>query len=89
MLDLYAREALKSRPAWAPPLAPFFRQIQAFYEREAVSFTYLKGYEGFTAKQLRRMTHLEPLRSGKAMLFDYRNRDPVTGNGNMTEVSIF
>ncbi len=89
VLDLYAREALKSRPAWAPPLAPFFRQIQAFYEREAVSFTYLKGYEGFTAKQLRRMTHLEPLRSGKAMLFDYRNRDPVTGNGNMTEVSIF
>lgn len=86
VLDLYAREAMKSRPAWAPSLEPWREEIRGFYIREEKERRYLKDYEGCTAAQLRRMTHLEVLSQGRAVLFDYRRRNPVTGNAEMIAV---
>ena len=36
-------------------------------------------YEGYDRRQMRKMTHLERI-DGKTVLFDYKNRDPLTGN---------
>lgn len=87
ILDLYLREKVKSRPAFAPEQTAHYRRIMDFYEKEAEEPRLLKGYEGYTAKQLSRMTHVEYFAAltepGKAekggyLLFDYRNRNPLT-----------
>ncbi len=82
-LDLYARELCKSRPDWAPSLDRRKEDIRRFYQQETQEWRYLQAYHGFTAPQLSRMTHLEPLPEGGGVLFDYRSRDPVTGNVRM------
>ena len=53
--------------------------IFAFYKKEEKERTYLKAYEGYDRRQMRKMTHLERI-DGKTVLFDYKNRDPLTGN---------
>ncbi len=90
MLDLYARENLKSRPVWAPDLAPYKDLLRQFYQEEARRHLYLKNYRGYDWKQLRSMTHVEVLPKGLAeigqtepcmVLFDYSCRDPLNGSG--------
>lgn len=88
VLDLYSREHVKSRPAWAPDLSPYKSITNEFYKEEANQFTYLKGYEGYDSQQLKRMTHLEPLEDGDGVLFDYKQRDPITHNAHMEVVQI-
>lgn len=82
LCDLYLRENLKSRPSFAPEA---YREeereaVRQFYQEEAVTHRYLKGYEGYDYRQLMKMTHLEVFRFQwkEARLFDYRNRDPLT-----------
>ena len=58
-LDLYLRENVKSRPAWAADLFPYKEAAAAFYKKEDRQRKFLKNYEGFHAGQLARMTHLE------------------------------
>ncbi|SCP98869.1 B12-binding domain-containing radical SAM protein [Anaerobium acetethylicum] len=67
-------------------------RIRAFYMEEEKTPVYLKGYEGYQYKQLSKMTHIEvfewnaakgaPLagedRGSYMVLFDYRNRNPLT-----------
>lgn len=88
--DLYLRENLKSRPAFASDQLSYKEVIRDFYEKEADNHKYLKGYEEYDAKQLGRMTHLEafhyPVLGNKEynpikelfVLFDYKMRDPLT-----------
>ena len=59
VLDLYARENLKTRPSWAMDLKPYKRQIQAFYAKEEEQPEILKDYQGYQARQMEKMTHLE------------------------------
>ena len=47
-----------------------------FYKKEAEEHKYLKDYEGYDSRQLRKMTHLERL-NGKLHLFDYRHRNKL------------
>ncbi len=114
LMDLYARENLKARPAFAPDLALHKEETRRFYQREEREHRYLKHYEGYQWKQLMRMTHLEfftaetsgnklpdlPFltrqasregeenggKTGIVLLFDYRVRDPLTGNARITRV---
>ncbi len=86
VLDLYAREHVKSRPAWAPNMDAYKSRIHSFYKEEAQSFTYLKGYEDYDSQQLKRMTHLEPVGEGVGILFDYKTRDSITYNARMVKV---
>ena len=68
VLDLYARENLKSRPAFAPDLSP--------YKEELKNLTRDYG----------RQVHVEVLEKTSGpeyVMFDYRKRDPLTGEAWM------
>lgn len=93
LMDLYARENLKSRPGFAPDLTAYGEERRRFYQKEEQERTYLKQYEGYQWKQLMRMTHLEKFpvdpdgeKREVWLLFDYRMRDPLTGNASVTEI---
>lgn len=79
--DLYLRENLKSRPPFAAEQEPYKQLVRTFFQEEALSPKYLKeGYEGYEARQLIKMAHVEIFRDGRAVLFDYKKRDALTGN---------
>lgn len=84
--DLYLRENVKNRPAFAGEETVEKRVAAAFYEEEEEKHRYLKeGYEGRDRRQLRKMTHLERI-GGKLLLFDYQNREPLCNQARVTEV---
>ena len=58
--DMYLRENLKSRPSFAGATKPEKERIRDFYRKEEENPCYLKGYEGYNAKQTSKMTHMEP-----------------------------
>lgn len=88
--DLYLRENLKSRPPFAADQEPFKDQVRAFFEAEAAGFRYLKeGYEGYEARQLIKMAHVEVFRDGRAVLFDYKKRDALSHNAAAYELGIW
>ncbi len=100
IFDIYLRENVKSRPAFASFLASNKGNIRTFYENEVENSRYLTGYEQFDAKQMARMTHLEPftypvwnteydkiivpLEEEKYVLFDYKERNPLTYEAKYT-----
>lgn len=60
--DMYLRENLKSRPAFAlcwQQGEGEKEQVRAFYRQEAQTPQYLTGYEGYQPQQLMKMTHIE------------------------------
>lgn len=75
--DLYLRENVKNRPAFAGEETISKEEATAFYEAEAQERQYLQGYEQYDKRQMRKMTHLERYQ-GERILFDYRNRNPLT-----------
>ena len=84
-LDLYLRENVKNRPSFAGENQVTKEEMTAFYREEAETHRYLKEYDGFDARQLRKMTHLEKF-DGKYLLFDYRNRSRLSQNAATYEV---
>ncbi|WP_313578479.1 B12-binding domain-containing radical SAM protein [Lacrimispora sp.] len=88
--DLYLRENLKSRPVFAADQEPFKEQVRAFFETEAAGFRYLKeGYNGYEARQLIKMAHVEVFRDGRAVLFDYKKRDALSHNAAAYEIGVW
>lgn len=88
--DLYLRENLKSRPPFALDQEPYKAKVRAFFAKEAADFRYLKeGYAGFEARQLIKMAHVEVFRDGRAVLFDYKNRDALSHNAANHEIGIW
>ena len=69
--DLYLRENLKSRPGFARDQKPFERQIWDFRKREKVA----------------KNAHVEVFADGTALLFNYADRDPLTNNAHVTDVT--
>lgn len=68
VLDLYARENLKSRPAFAPDLSPYKEQLKIM------------------TREYGRQVHVEVLERERRpvyVMFDYRTRDPLTGDAVM------
>ncbi len=98
--DMYLRENLKARTNFMKDLKNWHGQLQAFYEKEEVQPQWLKGYEGYHARQLSKMTHMEvftypvwetegqehKLESPEFVLFDYKERDPLTGSARTVRV---
>lgn len=82
--DLYLRENVKSRPSFLRDQTPYKEIVRAFFKKEAESPRYLAGYEGYTARQIIKMAHMEILGDGAALLFDYKNRDARFGNAAVT-----
>lgn len=99
VLDLYARENLKTRPSWAMDLKPYKKQMQEFYTKEEEQPGILKDYQGYQARQMEKMTHLEVFTynvlEGKTekgiypVVFDYKKRNPLTYQGKISRVSFF
>lgn len=69
--DLYLRENLKSRPGFARDQKPFERQIWDFRKREKVA----------------KNVHVEVFADGTVLLFNYADRDPLTNNAHVTDVT--
>ena len=90
LMDLYAREKSKSRPAFAPDLSGRKNEIYEFYKKEAGEHQYLTSdtYEAMNARQLLNQTHLEILsgETEKWYLFDYQKRDPLTGDARIVQI---
>lgn len=86
-IDLYARENMKSRPAWAKDLSPYRDRIQQFYKKEAAEHVYLKDYEGYNGRQLAGMTHVEVLEDS-VILFDYKRRNPKNKEAVMHRIEL-
>ena len=93
--DLYLRENSRRRPAWAPEDGSFKEEFIAFFRGEAGEGEHLPGYDGFDAKQRMHMTHQEgyhvnigdfPGEGPWPVVYDYRNRDPLTGNARVIAV---
>ena len=97
--DYYLRENAKSRPDFCMDLLPFYREISDFYEKEEKCPQYLKDYQGYHAKQMMKMTHMERFhypvweedaakimrrRKGSYVLYDYQKRNPLTMDAKMT-----
>ncbi len=100
--DMYLRENVKSRPAFAKDLTPYKETMRDFYRKEEETRKYLPEYREYDSKQLARMTHLEPFLhpvwgmpdKGDAkiigapvfFLFDYEKRDPLRGNARVVVI---
>lgn len=69
--DLYLRENLKSRPGFARDQKPFERQVWDFRKREKVA----------------KNAHVEVFADGTVLLFNYAERDPLTNNAHVTDVT--
>lgn len=77
MRDLFLRENAKARPDFAKAYEVDKAFVRQFFEKEERERSILQGYEGFDKRQMSKMTHVELL-GGKHILFDYRNRNPLT-----------
>ncbi len=73
MTDLYLRENAKSRPSFALDQQPYKQEIRAL-EPEL--------------RRLGTQIHVEVLRSGTVLRFDYRSRDPLTNNAGVEQIGI-
>ena len=71
LLDLYLRENLKSRPSFASDQKPYERLIWDYRKVEKIPKT----------------AHIEVFRDGKKLLFDYTDRDPLTNNAQLTDIT--
>ena len=71
LLDLYLRENLKSRPSFASNQKPYERRIWDYRKAEKIPKT----------------AHIEVFRDGKTILFDYTDRDPLTNNARLTDIT--
>lgn len=84
--DLYLRDNVRNRPEFLGEAKVEKEEAADFYRQEAETFRFLKGYEQFDRHQIRKMTHLERI-GGRMYLFDYRNRDPLTNDAAVYDVT--
>ncbi|HJC89838.1 MAG TPA: DUF4080 domain-containing protein [Candidatus Mediterraneibacter excrementigallinarum] len=85
-LDLYLRDNVRNRPEFLGEDKVSKEEAAAFYRREAQEHAYLREYDGYDGRQMRKMTHLERFR-GRFLLFDYRHRDPLNGDAQVLDIT--
>ncbi len=102
--DMYLRENLKSRPAFGKDLQGYKETIRGIYRREEGERRLLPEYGDYDSKQLEKMTHLEPyhypvwdlssegvvkaLEAPVFLLYDYKERCPLTGEARTVQVTL-
>ena len=72
VFDLYLRERLKKRPEFASDQKPFETFIWEYRRENKIS----------------RTAHIEVFGNGKAVLFDYDRRDPLSNNAHTEEIDL-
>ena len=101
--DIYLRENMKSRPAFAKDMKEAKAEAQSFYKSEEQVRKLLPAYEEYQLRQIAKMTHMEVfsypvweeeadkrmIRAGnaRAILFDYRKRSPLTNEASVLLIS--
>ena len=70
LYDLYLRERLKKRPSFAADQKPYESAVWAYRKEHRIS----------------RTAHIEVFPGGKAILFDYENRNPQSNNATTENV---
>ena len=86
MTDLYLRENVKSRPTFARDLSDSQGLCPRIFpegREDTRAFIWLRRLR-FQANG--KNGHLEPLRDGTYLLFDYKKRDPLSYNARTVRV---
>lgn len=90
--DLYLRENVKSRPAYASNQEEWKEGYRNFFQQEECIETYLPHYRRYQARQIARMTHMEhvtldievtvesgqTIKKDQFILFDYQKRNALS-----------
>ena len=93
--DLYLRENVKNRPEFAGTYSVSKEELNDFYEIESEQHQFLRGYEQYDKRQLRKMTHIEKFQydvlhdcaeKGIRILFDYENRSKLNHQAQIFEI---
>ncbi len=103
LYDLYARENLKSRPAFVERSSgiEWREREQKFYQDSDRMMQYLPEYGNYDWKQTLRMTHLEEfdfdilqyvtrekfVQKNCVLLFDYQQRNPLSHQARIVDVT--
>ncbi len=96
-VDLYLRENLKTRPNFLADPIKYKEVVRIFYREESQNRVYLPDYAEYDAKQLAKMTHLEPINyqiegnghrldETEFILFDYKNRSSLTHEARVSYI---
>lgn len=85
LLDLYLRDNVKSRPAFGALGVIEKKDYHDFFESGRYK-RYVQGYDDFSPAQVSKMIHIEKTRDG-FILFDYKDRDRITGNAKTSCIS--
>ena len=93
LFDLYLREKIKTRPAWAPDQTIQKKRISLLYTNEEIRKNYLSDFKDDTTRQIRHETHIEifpidvlntaetgtMITGEQILLFSYRQKNPLDG----------
>ena len=88
MTDLYLRENAKSRPSFARVPSYARQQAVRLLKGREENPPVLMEYRQMDSGQRARLFHLEEMRDGSLLLFDYRRRDPLSYNAVCWEIQI-
>ena len=97
VLDFYLRENAKNRPVFAGEELVDKTFEKNFYDHESEEQYYLKGYESYEKRKIRKMTHLERFswnvlgdmeEKEQVLLFDYQNRSPLNHQARVMNVEM-
>lgn len=87
LYDLYLRENMKNRPAFAPSLEPWKDAIHDILHRESEEHTLFPELAEYNYRELTKALHAEVFTAvfdePALALFGYAKRDPLTGNGTV------
>ena len=100
--DLYLRENMKSRPSWAKDISMWNKTYLEFFRQEELARMYIKE-EPYDSRKAARQYHLEywefdvaetaasGIKCGEPghILFDYNNRNPLSGDGKTVKIKHF
>lgn len=92
LYDLYLREQMKSSPSFAPSQEPWKEAIHHILHKEAGEHVLFPELADCNYRELTRALHVEVFTAvfdaPCAILFCYRQRDPLTNNGITAKVSL-
>lgn len=92
LYDLYLREHMKNRPAFAPSPEPWKNAIHDILQRESLGHALFPELADCNYRELTKALHVEVFTAifgePTAVLFGYERRDPLTNNGTAVKVSL-
>lgn len=92
LYDLYLREHMKNRPAFAPSQERWRNAIYGLLHRESLEHTLFPELAGCNYRELTKALHVEVFTflfdRPTALVFGYERRSPLTNNGTAAEVPL-